>query len=193
MTQEEWQAIRTRDKSMDGKFYYGLKSTRVVSRVSCPARCPSARNVVIFARLEDALAVGYRPCQRCHPEIRDWNGAGADLVQRAEKLIREHAQEKFSLDALSARLYVDKHHLLRTFREISGTTPLAFHNRVRCENARELLSHAELSITDVAYQVGYSSSSHFSQVFQKETGISPRAWRDAYFEKLDRQAESEPV
>ncbi len=67
-TPTEWQAIRTRDVSADGRFFYGVLSTGIVCRPSCPSRPARPENVVIHETAEAALAGGFRACLRCRPE-----------------------------------------------------------------------------------------------------------------------------
>ena len=63
-----WQAIRTRDASQDGLFVYGVRSTGIFCRASCPSRPARPENVVIHETAEAALAGGFRACLRCRPE-----------------------------------------------------------------------------------------------------------------------------
>lgn len=62
-----WQAIRTRDASQDGLFVYGVLSTGIFCRPSCPSRPARPENVVIHETAEAALAGGFRACLRCRP------------------------------------------------------------------------------------------------------------------------------
>jgi AraC family transcriptional regulator of adaptative response/methylated-DNA-[protein]-cysteine methyltransferase len=62
-----WHAIRTRDASQDGLFVYGVRSTGIFCRPSCPSRPARPENVVIHETAEAALAGGFRACLRCRP------------------------------------------------------------------------------------------------------------------------------
>ena len=77
MTEQQWKAIEQNDASYDGVFFYGLKSTHIVCRPSCPARACNPKNIVIFGSVKEAIQGGYRPCLRCHPELPGWRGAKA--------------------------------------------------------------------------------------------------------------------
>ena len=109
-----------------------------------------------------------------------------DLAEAAEREIRLHYKEKFSLEALADSLHVDKSYLLRTFRLMKGTTLLTFHNQVRCEAAKELLGRPELSVSSIAAQVGFVSAAHFSQIFKKHMGITPSRYRERCLSGSDR-------
>ena len=62
-----WQAVQTRDRSADGRFWYGVLTTGIYCRPHCPSR-PKRENVRFFTRRADARAAGLWPCRRCHPE-----------------------------------------------------------------------------------------------------------------------------
>ena len=66
---EKLQAIQKRDKSYDGKFIFGVKTTKIICRPGCPAKIPLEKNVMFFDTMEEAIEKGYRPCKRCKPEL----------------------------------------------------------------------------------------------------------------------------
>ncbi|MBQ9263437.1 MAG: methylphosphotriester-DNA--protein-cysteine methyltransferase family protein [Clostridia bacterium] len=185
MTKEEWQIIRDRNARYDGKLFCGLINQKIVCAPSCPLRAREARNVAIFRSLEEALSQGYKPCGHCRPDRPNWKGAKHELVQAAKQYIEEHSAEKFSLATLSASLYINGSYLLRTFRENTGCTLLWYHNFVRCEKAKALLAQGEVSISQAGEQAGFTSSSHFSHVFRKMTGMTPSEYRSDYFRQLE--------
>lgn len=63
--QEKMLAIQNRDTSYDGKFIYGLKTTKIICRPGCPAKVPLEKNIMFFDTIEEAIEKGYRPCKRC--------------------------------------------------------------------------------------------------------------------------------
>ena len=185
MDKEQWAAIKNRDRSYDGKFYYGLRTTKKFCRPSCPKQSYDPRRIVIFASAEEARQSGYVPCSRCHPDLPDWTDAKTELARSAEAYIRTHYADKFSLSALAEAMHVDRAYLARSFKRVKGVTLLEYCNRVRCEYAQEMLTHAELSISYIASAVGYISASHFAQVFRKTVGDTPSEYRDNYFRSLE--------
>ena len=183
MTDEQWQAIYNKDASYDGKFYYGVKTTHVVCKPSCTSRNCKPENVVIFENLDDAVKAGYRMCLRCRPDNPDWHGAKYDLAERTRKLIEDSYNEEFSLDKLAGELYVNKSYLLRVFKEITGYTPLHYHNKVRCDRAMALLEEGITSIADIGEKVGFASASHFTRVFKNTVGMTPSQYAKTHREK----------
>ena len=185
-TKEQWLAIKNGDTESDGRFFYAVKGSKRVCRPSCRKKSYDPKRILVFDTLAEAAALGYTPCSRCHPELERWEGPKKQLAAAAEKFIREHYTEKFSLTALAEALHVDKSYLLRTFKEITGSTLLEYHNKVRCEAAKELLTRSELTAAYIASAVGYVSASHFAQVFRRLTGKTPTQYRSDYLEDLDK-------
>src|SRR6476620_1572200 len=62
-----WEAVLTRDARQDGRFYFGVVTTGVYCRPSCPARRPRRENVRFYEAPEAAERDGLRACLRCHP------------------------------------------------------------------------------------------------------------------------------
>lgn len=184
MTREQWDAIKNRDKNYDGVFFYGLKTTRHICRPSCPSRLCNPKNVIIFDSVEDGIKKGYKPCLKCRPENMDWKGNKTELVENAIQLIKEHYRDKFVLSEIAGELFVNESYLLRIFTELTGYTMLEFHNLTRCEIAKELLTHNELSISYISDYVGYVSASHFARRFKKIYGCSPSEYRKKYIKSL---------
>lgn len=178
-------AIKGCDGAYDGKFWYGLKTTKRFCRPSCPKHSYDPKNILIFQSAEEAADKGFHPCSRCHPELPDWAGTKPELAHSAQKLIRESYAQKFSLEAVANTLHINKYYLLRIFKSETGMTLLEYHNFVRCKEAEALLQSQEYSISMVASMVGYVSASHFTQVFRRITGLTPSEYRRSYLKSLD--------
>lgn len=177
MTPEEWQAIKKRDTAYDGKFLYGVTTTKVICRPSCATRHAVPSHIVIFYDLPSALQAGYRPCCCCRPDCPEWKGAKKELAEKAKKYIHLHYTEKFSLRAISAALFVNCNYLVRIFHEITNDTLLSYHHRLRCQEAKRLLLQDEYSIAYISTAVGYCSPSHFARIFKKYVHQTPSAYR----------------
>lgn len=63
-----WKAIVARERAMDGKFYYSVKTTGVYCRPSCAARLAKPENVRFHRSRADAERAGFRACKRCKPD-----------------------------------------------------------------------------------------------------------------------------
>ncbi|MGB0370193.1 MAG: helix-turn-helix domain-containing protein [Opitutales bacterium] len=95
----------------------------------------------------------------------------AENVERAKSYIQEHFAEDLSVDTIAEALGVSRYHFMREFKKHTGETVNQHLTTVRVEHAKVMLS--EKNVTETAFAVGYNSSSYFSRVFKKHTGMSP--------------------
>jgi AraC-like DNA-binding protein len=93
--------------------------------------------------------------------------------------IHGHYAESISRTDLARHVALSEDYLTACFRKELGVTPIAYLNRYRVNQARQLLTGTSKSITEIALEVGFSDSSYFSRVFRREVGISPEAYRRA--------------
>ncbi len=121
---------------------------------------------------------GIQSCMPC--ETAKKVTGGELLTQAALEYIESHYKDKFSLQAIAGELYVNGSYLLRVFKKYTGFTPLAYHNHVRCERAKELLVSTGECVAEIGEAVGFVSSAHFSHVFRKEEGCTPTEYRTEY-------------
>jgi AraC-like DNA-binding protein len=98
-------------------------------------------------------------------------------ICRARDLIRHCYTEPVTLADCALEAGLSRWHLLRTFRDVFGETPKEFHTRLRLERAKHLLAVTNRSVTDVCFDVGFSSLGTFSILFKRQIGISPREFR----------------
>ena len=115
--------------------------------------------------------------------------SGEMLTQSALAYIESHYKERFSLQTMAGELFVNGSYLLRVFKKHTGFTPLAYHNHIRCELAKKMLSSSAESISDIGEAVGFVSSAHFSHVFRKMEGCTPTEYKIRHYacwEKEDK-------
>ena len=106
------------------------------------------------------------------------------LVEKIKNIIISliHRNEDSNNKKLSAileeRLQLDYHYLSNLFSATEGSTIEKYTIRQRIERVKELLTYNELSLSEIANQMEYSSVQHLSQQFKKETGLTPTQFRD---------------
>jgi AraC family transcriptional regulator len=83
------------------------------------------------------------------------------------------------LAEIARELNITPQHFCRAFKAAVGQPPQAWHAERRLQRARELLLATELSVSDIAGEVGYSSAGAFATAFGRRTGMPPAAWRAA--------------
>ncbi|HPT79310.1 MAG TPA: AraC family transcriptional regulator [Candidatus Atribacteria bacterium] len=99
-------------------------------------------------------------------------------INKIMEYIEAHYQEDISIDELADLLNINKFYFCRLFKEITGFTPVKYINNFRVHQAIALIKqHPELSITDIATQVGYNNSNYFARVFKEVTNKSPSAFK----------------
>jgi AraC family transcriptional regulator len=81
------------------------------------------------------------------------------------------------LDRLAAEVALSKFHFHRLFKQTTGISPAKFQLNARMSEARRLLRESKLSVVAIAADLGYSSPSHFAQVFRRETRMTPSEYR----------------
>jgi AraC family transcriptional regulator of adaptative response/methylated-DNA-[protein]-cysteine methyltransferase len=117
-----WRAVVARDRTADDAFVYGVLTTGVFCRASCPSRRPRRENVRFYASAVLAENAGFRACLRCRP-----NGPSpAQTIDRILEKAREFLETKngpFDSAALSKAVGLSRFHLHRLFTAKFGMTP----------------------------------------------------------------------
>jgi AraC family transcriptional regulator, regulatory protein of adaptative response / methylated-DNA-[protein]-cysteine methyltransferase len=160
-----------RDRSYDGRFFTGVRTTGVYCRPICPVRPALSKNVCYFPSAAAAEAAGFRPCLRCRPETAPfcpaWVGSRA-TVDRARRLIVEESaldHDGASVESFAERLGIGPRQLSRLFARHLGATPLQVAKTARVQRAKRLLDVTDLSMTEVALRAGFRSLRRFNAVF----------------------------
>jgi len=170
------QARLTRDARFDGRFFIGVRSTRIYCRPICPVRAAKEENVTYFPTAAAAAEAGYRPCMRCRPESSPgtpaWSGTSA-TVGRALRLISEGGVEDEGIEKLAARLGIGSRQLRRLFLQHLGATPSAVIKTRRLHFAKKLIDETALSFSEIAHASGFGSVRRFNSAFRKTYGRTP--------------------
>ena len=105
-------------------------------------------------------------------------GSEPRAVARVRALIEARYADRLTLPALAAEAGLSPFHLIRVFRRATGVPPHTYLESVRIQHAQRLLMQG-LPPAQVAYDVGFSSQSHFTSRFQRIIGITPGIYRKA--------------
>ena len=98
---------------------------------------------------------------------------GMEKIYLAKDVLLENLGTPITIKELSRRVAINECYLKKGFKEVFGTTIFDFYQQQRMDHAKYLLYQKGLNVTDVAAILGYSSISHFSSAFKKQTGIKP--------------------
>lgn len=101
----------------------------------------------------------------------------SDRIKTMMEFIADHYQEKLTLKQIADSSYISSRECCRCFHETLGQSPFTYLMDYRLRKACSLLSHTQLSITDIGTACGFDSSSYFGKVFREKFGCSPREYR----------------
>ena len=122
-----YDAIIRRDRSVDGLFFVGVRTTMIYCRPVCSARVPHFENMSFHPTAAAAERAGFRPCLRCRPESAPfspaWKGSLAS-VERGLRLIEDGALDTGTVADLADRLGMSVRQLSRLFDKHAGAPPL---------------------------------------------------------------------
>jgi len=88
-----------------------------------------------------------------------------------------HFKEPLTLDLLAEECHMNKYYLAHTFKREYGISPINYMINKRLEESKYLLAETDLSMSQIAQLLGFSSPSYFSQVFRRTQSISPMEYR----------------
>ncbi len=103
--------------------------------------------------------------------------AHTQAVEHAIQVMHTHLDEALTLEDLAGVACLSPFHFARVFRHLTGTPPGEFLSALRFQAARHLLLTTSLSVTDICFEVGYSSPGSFTSRFTQLVGLSPRLLR----------------
>ena len=166
--QKMWNAVKNSDARYDGLFFYAVKTTGIFCRPSCRSKLPKRENICYFSTAKEAYDAGFRPCKRCRSDLVKYQP-----MQDVAKEIRDKLDQSAALDevGLCRRRFVE------IFKQEYGMTPKEYVAVQRLETAKEMLTHTEQKVIDVAEQAGFSSLSTFNRYFKRKTGKTPTEYR----------------
>jgi AraC family transcriptional regulator of adaptative response/methylated-DNA-[protein]-cysteine methyltransferase len=169
-----WAAIVSRDRRLDGRFVYGVRTTGVFCRPGCGARRPRRENVEVFATSQEAVRAGYRACRRCHPNQPRHEVSHAD---RARTLLDSRLDSPPSLAALARHVGLSPGHLQRSFRDAFGVSPKQYVLERRAGRFKASLRRTA-TVTDAQYDAGYSAPSRAQAGANAHFGMAPSTYRN---------------
>jgi AraC family transcriptional regulator, regulatory protein of adaptative response / methylated-DNA-[protein]-cysteine methyltransferase len=174
--ERRWEAILQRDATEDGRFYFGVRTTRVYCRPSCPSRHPRRENVRYFGSPAEAERAGFRACLRCTPSVEH---DGDPVTRRIREICAEIESQRdgsLNLADLAKRARLSPFHFQRRFKAIVGVSPKQYANAVRLRNLRTHLRSAK-DVTTAVYDAGFGSSSRVYEQADMRLGMTPRQYR----------------
>lgn len=99
------------------------------------------------------------------------------IIKRAKEYIAQHQADNISLGEVAKASNVSTFYFCKMFKKITGLNFTEFVSRSRIEKAKNLLLNPNLRVSEIAYEVGFQSLTHFNRVFKKLIGESPSEYR----------------
>lgn len=98
-------------------------------------------------------------------------------VRRSLRVIQERMSEDIDMGKLARSVGLSRPHFFKLFKQYMGVTPNVYMNTLRSERAIEELLHTEKTVTDIAFDLGFSSQASFTRFFSSNVGIAPSEYR----------------
>lgn len=145
------------------------------------AGCPSGR---LYG---DALAVALAAhlLSKYAAPVANPRGSGLPACKRRRVIeyINDHLTEDVTLSDLAAVAGMNPHHFSRAFKQSVGCPPHRYLITCRVERAKQLLADDGLSLAEVGFSVGFQNQSHFTTLFHRLTGVTPKTYRNGVWPK----------
>jgi AraC-like DNA-binding protein len=100
------------------------------------------------------------------------------VVTRAKQFINDHQTEELSLEQVASAVHTSKFYFCKIFKKATDINFTDYLSRVRTERAKNLLLNPNLRVSEIAYEVGFQSLTHFNRVFKRILGRSPTDYRE---------------
>ena len=105
--------------------------------------------------------------------------AESPMIRRARAYIFANHADPIDLGKVARAMHVSTFYFCKMFKKATGLTFTDYLSRVRVEKAKTLLLNPHLRISEIAYDVGFQSLTHFNRMFRKIVGESPTAYRES--------------
>ena len=101
-------------------------------------------------------------------------------IKKAQAYIEKHIHEKITIDELAEKVTVGRRSFERRFRQATNNSVLEYIQRIKIEAAKRQFENSRKNITEVMYDIGYTDTKAFRDLFKKITGLTPIEYRNKY-------------
>lgn len=98
-------------------------------------------------------------------------------VTQVQKVLHANYSSAINLDYIASSIHLSKGECCRAFKRVMGVSPMQYLKKYRISQSMKLLKTTDMSINDIAFEVGFESCSYFIECFHREVNITPRAFR----------------
>jgi YesN/AraC family two-component response regulator len=113
----------------------------------------------------------------CHQILVQSQRAEPMAISRARQFIQDHQADDLSLTEVARAVNTSTFYFCKLFKRATGLNFTEYLSQIRVEKAKSLLPNPNLRISEIAYEIGFQSLTHFNRVFKRITGQSPTIYR----------------
>ncbi len=121
-----------------------------------------------------------RYCQSSFIMFQGQKGHEDEPVKKAQEYIEKNYHDKITVEQLTSMLALSRRNFERRFKKATSNTVVEYMQRVKIEAAKKGLESGRKNVNELMYEVGYSDTKAFRNVFKKTTGLSPIEYRNKY-------------
>lgn len=181
------------DNELQSRKYHAVVMTALVSRFCIEAgmdiitsyslsdifirKIDKATTAAEVDNLNDIIAMNY--CTRMRDIVKK-NVISRHVVQSID-YIRSHIQDNLTVESIAYSMSLNPSYLSKLFKQEMGMTISRYIRDKKIEIACNMLRHLDESSLNIANYLGFSSQSHFIQVFKKEKGVTPEEYRKMHY------------
>ncbi|MCP4553576.1 MAG: helix-turn-helix domain-containing protein [Bacteroidetes bacterium] len=118
----------------------------------------------------------------CFLDVRDH---GDPLVAKAQDWLKDNRTQTLEYDNLALTLKMSRRSLERRFKQATGMTPLSYLQKLRVEQAKQMLEDGTHTFNEITYAVGYEDISFFRKIFVRLTGLRPKEYQQKFAGYID--------
>ncbi|PCJ62297.1 MAG: hypothetical protein COA79_04335 [Planctomycetota bacterium] len=118
--------------------------------------------------------------EKINNNVTGFKSSPKDWIVMAQEYAENNLHKNIGLEDLARAVNKSSYHFARKFKDRTGFSPISFLRTLRLNKAKEFLIQSDFNINEIGQRVGYPSPQHFSQVFKREIGMSPRAYAKQY-------------
>lgn len=118
--------------------------------------------------------------QAAYSRLNAFKNHGDDIVLSAQKFMEENFSSGISIEKIAENSLISSRHFKRRFKKATGETPINYLQKLRVDEAKNLLEDKSMNIDEVTYAVGYENASAFRKIFKKYTGLTPGEYKNRF-------------
>jgi AraC family transcriptional regulator len=163
-----------------GRLHSSLQTDKSIAKLVEQLHHPDtleANNALLVDGLSMALVGKLVTLSRHQHKPREVPALEKSLLTRVQNYLEQRLAENPTLEDLAAVTGMNVYEFAKRFKIATGFSPYQYVLAQRLEHAKELLEHSQLSLSEVAYSVGFSSQAHMNKIFKERLGLTPKLYR----------------